>query len=239
VASLTVHDLQRWFAARKETPSSEVGSRGKLSSLFQFAVRQNWIASDPCKRLEPIRVDSPPPRILTVEQARIALEWTAQHAPRMMLYLVLGMFAGLRPIELTKLQLDAIGSGRIVVGAGVAKTRSRRIIPVDEHLAAWISLGGDLPAVPWHVAIYYHKLRRVLKLKPWPKDVLRHTFISYAYAQNPDLARLASIAGNSPGVILRHYRALVTKEDADRFWSLLPRQHAPNGRGVGLPGAGE
>jgi hypothetical protein len=55
--------------------------------------------------------------------------------------------------------------------------------------------------------------------KVWPKDILRHTCASHWLAIVPDAQRIALQLGNSPAILLRHYRSIVTKEDAERFWS--------------------
>jgi hypothetical protein len=57
----------------------------------------------------------------------------------------------------------------------------------------------------------------------WKADVCRHSFISYAMAcPAADIGRLATECGNSVGIIGRHYLALVPREQAARFWSLMP-----------------
>ena len=70
-------------------------------------------------------------------------------------------------------------------------------------------------------------LRRLRELLGWPiwkKDCLRHSAASYWLATDPDAGRVAMELGNSPGVLMKHYHALVKDADAKRFWELTPEQ---------------
>jgi hypothetical protein len=55
---------------------------------------------------------------------------------------------------------------------------------------------------------------------------LRHSFISYRVADLKDLRRVALEAGNSPAMIFRHYRELVTAEAAATWFSVEPETAA-------------
>lgn len=57
----------------------------------------------------------------------------------------------------------------------------------------------------------------------WPKDVLRHSCASYLLALKRDAQAVALELGNSPTILFKHYRELVSQEQARRFWNLIPR----------------
>jgi hypothetical protein len=57
---------------------------------------------------------------------------------------------------------------------------------------------------------------------PWRQNALRHSFISYRLADLQDTNRVALEAGNSPQMIFRHYRELVTPEQARKWFSIAP-----------------
>jgi hypothetical protein len=50
----------------------------------------------------------------------------------------------------------------------------------------------------------------------WKKDVLRHSAASYWLAVEPDVPRIAMELGNSPAVLFKHYREVVTDEEAKK-----------------------
>jgi hypothetical protein len=56
----------------------------------------------------------------------------------------------------------------------------------------------------------------------WPHNALRHSYISYRIAVVQSAAQVALEAGNSPTIIFKHYRELVTKDDADKWFGIMP-----------------
>lgn len=94
-------------------------------------------------------------------------------------------------------------------------------------LAACVWLGLDVrPSGP--IVSSHSTLRRSRRESSeaadvtWSQDVLRHTHASMRLAAGDDAGRVAADMGNSVGVLLTHYRELVTREDAERFWALRP-----------------
>ena len=61
----------------------------------------------------------------------------------------------------------------------------------------------------------------------WPSNALRHSFASYHIAKFNDSAKLALQLGHvGQDIIFRHYREVVTPEEAKRYWSILPANKA-------------
>ena len=60
------------------------------------------------------------------------------------------------------------------------------------------------------------------KFEGWRQNALRHSFISYRVAETGDVARTALEAGNSPKMIFRHYREVVTEDAAKVWFSITP-----------------
>jgi len=56
----------------------------------------------------------------------------------------------------------------------------------------------------------------------WPQNALRHSDISYRVAEIQNVAQVALEAGNSPAITFKHYRELVTREDAEKWFNILP-----------------
>ncbi len=84
----------------------------------------------------------------------------------------------------------------------------------------WLKLGGDLPPVNFWRRIY--KLRTTAGITEWPCDVLRHTAASMMICHYKDAQRTALELGNSADLLFRHYRELVTVQDAERFYKMVP-----------------
>jgi integrase len=139
--------------------------------------------------------------------------------------LAIGGFAGLRGAEIARLNWSAVDLGRKIIElrAGQAKTASRRIVPITDNLAGWLAkIERNGPVVPDDGV--FLKARRLAKSLgiPWPHNALRHSYISYRIAVVQSAAQVALEAGNSPAIIFKHYRELVTKESADQWFGIMP-----------------
>ena len=51
---------------------------------------------------------------------------------------------------------------------------------------------------------------------------MRHSFGSYFLGKTKDENLTATEMGNSPEVIIKHYRALVREAEVTRYWHLVP-----------------
>jgi len=194
----------------------------RLSTLFSFAVRRGYLLANPCVRIERVSVDRPPPLILTPGQAQTALRVIPALARP---YFILGLFAGIRPEEIERMdwsQIDLVTKTVRVDG----KTRQRRIVPLEpravELLNGCVLKRG--PVAPAHITLcrVKRKVRNALGLKKWPQDLLRHTAASYLLALHGDAGRVATRLGNSPAVLLTHYHEPVTAADCAEFWAVCP-----------------
>ena len=62
----------------------------------------------------------------------------------------------------------------------------------------------------------------------WKRNGLRHSFISYRMAIRQNENQVATEAGNSPAMIFRHYRELVTRQQARAWFAIKPEGAAKN-----------
>lgn len=231
IASLTSADVSEWVAARYSAPWSVSTARSRLSTLFAFAARQGWLAANPCDRLERITPSDEAPAILTVRQSARLLVFVRRRHPRGLAWFALALLAGIRPEECDRLTWDAVRLGEslpvVVVDAAASKVRRRRIVHLMPAAADWLQLakdhGGELPLPHVTRRRILRAVRDRLGFAKWPQDVLRHTAASFLMAEWRDAGRVAAELGNSPNILLRHYRELVTRADAERFWRLVPK----------------
>ena len=56
----------------------------------------------------------------------------------------------------------------------------------------------------------------------WKHNALRHSFISYRVAKIKNVNEVAMEVGNSPDMIFKHYRELVTEKEADAWFGVTP-----------------
>ena len=158
---------------------------------------------------------------------------------RFVSFVALGGFAGLRSIEILRLEWEDIWfeKGFIEVGRDKSKTATRRLVPICPALEAWLKprakeSGLVLPEIrnEVHFTRLFHAAKETLNDevgKPRVKLVhngLRHSFCSYRMAETKSAAQVALEAGNSPKMLFEHYRELVTEAEAKEWFSLDPKK---------------
>lgn len=148
----------------------------------------------------------------------------------MIAYLALGAFAGLRTAEIQRQLWTDINLERdfIRVTAAKGNTAQKRLIPICDNLRQWLLLcrlesGFCCDYVNVTDALYRIVERSGVK---WKHNALRHSFISYRVAQTQNIPQVALEAGNSVGMVNRHYREIVTPEEAAAWFSVQPEQSA-------------
>jgi integrase len=146
-------------------------------------------------------------------------------------FLAIGAFGGVRHAEITRLDWKHISDTHIEIEAGGAKTRSRRIIPIQPNLAKWLAPYRRLSGRVSPRGDMTELLARMADDAGigWRHNALRHSFISYRLAETNDENRVAVEAGNSPTMIQHHYRQIkdhtgrvITTALADAWFSIAP-----------------
>lgn len=189
----------------------------RISTFYAFAVRREYIERNPCKPIDRVRIDRKPPVVLTVEQAN-SLVVSCPNICKP--YLILGMFAGIRPDEIHRMTWDDVNleTGAVKVDG---KTRQRRIVYLEaialKHLSAHPLKSGPV-APSKNVIRRWKRKQKALLGGKWCADILRHTAASYLLAKYQDVGKVAMALGNSPQILLRHYHDPVTQDESKKFW---------------------
>jgi hypothetical protein len=134
---------------------------------------------------------------------------------RLVPFFALCLFAGIRP--------DWQDEGDIRLGKDITKTGRKRHTVIQPNLKRW------LDAYPINkypiIAVNFKKLReKVRKHFDIGHDVLRHTYCSMLVGKYRSVAETAMQAGNSENVLWESYLDLVTKPEAEMFWSIVPKR---------------
>ena len=123
----------------------------------------------------------------------------------LVLYLSIGAFAGLRTAELQRLEWSEVKLDQSVieVTAKKAKTGSRRLIPIQPNLCAWIRPFVRREGLVCWLSTINQKASAFARSQDiqWPQNALRHSFASYRLAQLKNTAEVALEMGNSPAMI--------------------------------------
>jgi integrase len=236
IASITTQDVSKYVSDLKAKDGKAVKNRTRgntlsdLRNFFNFARKQHYIARDAVEEIN--EIESPKKEIVETgiftpaQMKQVIAEVSDELKPP----LAIGAFCGLRSEELNRLNWRDVRltEGVIIVGADKAKTATRRVVPIPENCRAWLAphvkSDGQINPAP-HAGALIDRIERVaarLKIK-WVKNGLRHSFCSYRLAITSDPARVATEAGNSPVMVHRHYKALVTEAQAKEWFNIFPK----------------
>ena len=140
-------------------------------------------------------------------------------------YYALTYFAGIRPDgELQGLaqkeeELVNLTTGTITIPASISKTKDKRTVTIPDNLKVWLKLLSDQPIFPKNFDRTNKEFR---KKHGFTHDETRHSFISYHVALNRSVGDVALQAGNSEGIVKKHYLKLHSQQEGRDFFSIIP-----------------
>lgn len=206
-----------------------------VRAFFAWCRKRKYIAADPALEVEKVKSPEPPKGVLT------PAEWSKfftiiesdkkYHSSAV--YFALGCFAGIRPAELLRLPMTAIGREYIRLDGSVTKTADARSVPIESNLRKWLDayLPGLKKIAPLSERRMYNlaaRIRRDAGLTRWPHDCMRHSYASYHYERGKNSNETAANMGHvSTDVFFRHYRALAEPGDGVKFFGIEPANRQP------------
>lgn len=243
VATIEPRELDDWLRGLDQSPTSRVNFRKVLRTAFEFAVSRGYARENPVVKTAKVKAEHAAPGILKPIEIAAVL---AEADPQIVSALALSAFAGLRDAEVGRMTWDRIdlAGGYVKVDAAVAKTSSRRLVPISENLRSWLvphaqTTGSVRPsprvAYPLYRAARTAALATLTKagvparnLAAWPHNALRHSFASYRMALVTNAAQVAEECGHSVQIMKQHYRELVTKTEAEAWFGVTPDKAGAN-----------
>jgi site-specific recombinase XerD len=234
LSTVTRDEIEAWLFGSGWKQDTIRNKRTDVRTFFAYAQKRHWITSNPAEHLENVERTNKPPGILKVEECERLLKACATLELKYFLpYVALNLLCGIRCEETVKLLPEniQIEQGFVEVPAfrgdvEIAKSRKRRIVAMSESAKDWFNL-CDLATMkvqtPKWFARQLPKIRKAASLDHWPKNCLRHSFASYHLAMHGSADKTATELGHhSTAMLFQHYRELVTKDDAEKFWRIRP-----------------
>lgn len=231
IASISPEVIEQFLDKRGSvSATTRDNDRRALSRFFRFCIDRprRWIEHNPCAVVTVATARSTAPEILDVDQCRRLLDAARTHKSGKLLgYVALGLFGGLRPFEAARLTWDKINlvDNEIRIEADISKTGRPRTIELNPTLRAWLELcDRTRPFAPGDWDNELRAIREAAEIEHWPHDVLRHTGISHYWRKSGSYGITAQWAGNSESIIRDHYQARVSSEQTKQFFGLLPQR---------------
>lgn len=237
ISSVSGTMIQTWLDAMKGSGRTKVNYLRVIASLFRFAVKRKYLSKDSLEEIEAVqqaKEDNGEIEIFTPEEF---LEILNAARPEMIPWLTIGGFAGLRAAEIQRLNWSEVNLAErhIEIKASKSKTAARRLVPITDNLAAWLAPHAQKSSPVTEYRSWWNQFSKlaaeVTRLREerdetkefkWRHNALRHSFISYRVADTQNVAQVALEAGNSPQMVFRNYRQLVTAAAAKKWFAILP-----------------
>jgi integrase len=235
---ITKNSIVRWLRSMPHSQRTKQNYLNALRELLKFAVARGYIDRSPSdlitsSELKQIlgRKKEKEPSILSVEDAKKLLV-SAHKNPQLGLLasVTLGLFCGLRTEEIKRLDWSCIqlDRGLLTVSASIAKKRRIRTINIPRNAVSILRHihQHSGPVAPNRYSSEFQKkflkLTRLADLE-WKANSMRHSFGSYHYALYGDSVATSRELGHKTGddILFCHYRALVSQEDAKKYWSVV------------------
>jgi integrase len=228
VTRLLRQDIEDWLEESEWSPRTRMNYLVTLTTILNFAAGKGYRTDNPAARIDRPILDDRPVGILTVEQARGLMREAKESDPEMLPALAIGLFAGLRRSEIFALDWSEIDFEHCAIEVkGIkAKTRQRRLVSVADNLLVWLNphrKTNGFICPERNIDVFSERLRELAvkaAITPWPHNAMRHSFGSYFLGKTKDENLTASEMGNSPEVVIKHYRALVRDADVKRYWGV-------------------
>jgi integrase len=241
--------LQTWLDNMEGRGRTKRNYLAVVAALFRFAIRRKYLPKDAIEEIEAVqraKEDNGEIEIFTPVEIK---EMLTAARPEMIPWLAIAGFAGLRSAELQRLDWREVNLNErhIEIKASKAKTAARRLAPVTDNLAKWLKPHAKESGKVTGFESWWNQIPKVVeavndrrrnfaeqagKTFPdnqkfvWKHNALRHSFISYRLAAIKNAAQVALEAGNSPQMIFKHYRQLVTEAEAKKWFGIMPEKNS-------------
>ncbi len=228
LAAFKRENLEEWLTDQDDvSPSTKASYARHIHILFSEGIERGWCATNPATALQRNSKSDGDVTIWTCEQMKAFLHAIKTHEPALLVGVAIKAFAGLRTSELLRLEWEQVSDSKIQILSKNAKTRRTRGIPIQPCLAQWLKKArGKGSVVGMSESGWHDGIQRACEAGKiiMPANVLRHSFGTYRYYATKNENETAYEMGNSPSVILAHYRAAaVSDKDVTGWWKITPR----------------
>jgi integrase len=227
VDAVTPELMQRWLDQwpGKRTQKTK---RDHASILFNYAIERGWCAKNPCKPLAKIVFNQEVP---TTFDGATCEQIMRTATPDMIAYFALCMFGGIRCCEVRRATWDQIDLEKklVHIPGSASKTHKWRDIELPENAVAWLRIAkwNGKRVSPSKSTIDRRQRILVEQLKiDWDENILRHTAASMMAAIGKTTAEITDLLGHDERMFYNHYRARISREDAQAFYAIMPYQIA-------------
>lgn len=237
VSDVTAKDLAGSLAKLKEGNSKTYNNKlSYIKSFLQWCAddERRYVLENPAGGMKRERICYSEPKFLrTVDFERLVRAIEAREDGRkIMAYIALHYMCGVRREEITRIAKEAPkcvllaeNSIRVSKPKGWTQGRKPRMFTIPPNAAAWLKWSWDgSENFCYDISSIYRILEvmaKELKIK-LPRNAGRHTFITMHVAAFELPETTDNMTGTSSNMRSTHYQGLVSKKEAEEFFSIMP-----------------
>ena len=235
VGSILTPEIDAYLSQIK-SPKTRLNHRTTLVTLFRWAARQGLLPPEALTAAErsalPKQIVSDP-EIYTVEEAAELLRRVVASGDKKLLaFVVIGLFTGIRSAEISRLTWASIRDNGIHLSPEITKTSRRRIVEIPDNLRLWLEplqkeFAKEALVTYTSSQPLYQELKNAVKTL-WKPNAMRHSFVSYHLELHRNPPRTAKTTGHSTQILERCYLKLVDGAAAEKYFQLTPDTTAAN-----------
>lgn len=232
IAAIKRLDMINYLSQWAEKPQSWINVQRCLSKFFNECIKYGYCSTNPTTNLDaPRNIKTPAREFVTPEDCEKVMRYAEQTDKNLTIYLALGFFGGLRPSEATRMEAKHLNmrTGYIHITSEISKTHSfkERTFKMTPTLVSWLKryYDGGKPVDVAANARLDERTETIFKNAGVHKgkDILRHSFGTYQFALTGNSAETAQMMGHAEAVGNKHYRGRVTREEAQAYFNVLPK----------------
>ena len=216
------------FLKTRSSPKTISHYKASISEFFKYCIQKEHIQSNPFDRIAagelPTAAKSGKIEFLSVDKARVFMEYLQTNYPKYCRFYALALFAGVRIDECERFEDRFIDYNRreIIFPKEMVKGGKKSWIVSDfePNLLAWLEKYKDQPFKRPN-NVMRTKWGKILQL---PKNFARHTFSTYHFSLYRNAKRTKNITCHNTIRMLEdtYIGALVRQEESKAFFGILP-----------------
>jgi integrase/recombinase XerD len=228
IASFKTSEITSWLLGLKAAPQTTKHYRTALGALFKLAVTEEWCVENPVTDAVRPRLTDKLAGVLKPDQVQAVLE---NADPRIVPFLAIGFFAGVRVAEIRRLDWKDIDleAAEIHLGPTITKTKRGRTVEILPALNAFLTIhakasGPVIEASSQGVSDLLKKATKAAEVASWPHNCCRHSYATAHCVAFNEPGKTAMELGHSGNPRLMHskYRGEMTKPEAAKYWEIRP-----------------
>ena len=212
-----------------------------VRAILNWAIKKGYLQSNPVLALDFVHRPRTQIQVLSNEVVSKMLNHALRRQPRLLPYLLVTIFAGVRSEgEAQRLTYAdvRIGEKVLVIPGHIAKTKQRRVIDLSDNFIAWwnayLRLCEEAPKPSALIMNYDNPIHlRTARRLNWKaavgpgikytSSITRHTWASNKLAYTNNIGEVTVQGGwQNASTLFRHYHAMVSKESGSAFWNIMP-----------------